>query len=74
VPFARVKLAGTQDGTLDDNGRLAVLGTRIGLSFDRSRAEARLKEDRLVEAHMRVVFSGPPRVYRRRRLVGADTR
>ncbi|KAG9074982.1 hypothetical protein FRC06_010342 [Ceratobasidium sp. 370] len=59
VPFARAKLAGTQDGTLDNNGQLAVLGARVGLSFDRSRAEARLKEDRLVEGYMRVAFSIP---------------
>ncbi|KAG9089296.1 hypothetical protein FS749_001444 [Ceratobasidium sp. UAMH 11750] len=59
VSFARAKLAGTQDGTLNDNGQLAVLGARIGLSFDRSRMEARLKEDRLIEGHMRVAFSVP---------------
>ncbi|KAG8708105.1 hypothetical protein FRC08_000107 [Ceratobasidium sp. 394] len=59
VSFARAKLAGTQDGTLNDNGQLAVLGIRIGLSFDRSRVEARLKEERLIEGYMRVAFSVP---------------
>ncbi|KAG8726427.1 hypothetical protein FRC10_007135, partial [Ceratobasidium sp. 414] len=59
VSFARMKLAGKDRDVLDDTGRLAVLGVRIGLSFDRSRAEARLTEDRLVEGHMRVAFAIP---------------
>ncbi|KAG8710691.1 hypothetical protein FRC08_016827 [Ceratobasidium sp. 394] len=59
VSFARMKLAGKHNDQLDKDGRLAVLGVRIGLSFDRSRAEARQMEDRLVEGHMRVAFSIP---------------
>ncbi|KAG9075833.1 hypothetical protein FRC06_009862, partial [Ceratobasidium sp. 370] len=59
VSFARMKLAGKHDDQLDDDGQLAALSVRFGLSFDRSRAEARRMEDRLVEGHMRVAFSIP---------------
>ncbi|KAG9075046.1 hypothetical protein FRC06_010306, partial [Ceratobasidium sp. 370] len=59
VSFARMKLAGKHHDKLDDHGQLAVLGVRVGLSFDRSRAEARVTEDCLVEGHMRVAFSIP---------------
>ncbi|KAB5592224.1 hypothetical protein CTheo_4321 [Ceratobasidium theobromae] len=60
IGFAQMKLAGTERlEKLSSDGQLAVLGVRIGLSFNLNREKARFTEQRLVEGYMRIVFSVP---------------
>ncbi|KAB5592223.1 hypothetical protein CTheo_4320 [Ceratobasidium theobromae] len=60
IGFAQMKLAGTEQfEELSAEGQLAVLGVRVGLSFNLNRGEARFTEQRLVEGYMRIIFSVP---------------
>ncbi|KAB5587652.1 hypothetical protein CTheo_8909 [Ceratobasidium theobromae] len=60
IGFAQMKLAGTERlEELSPEGQLAVLGVRVGLSFNLNREKARFTEQRLVEGYMRVILSVP---------------
>ena len=56
VRFAMMKLT---KGTEDKDALIAAISVRIILDFDFSRDSARVYEQRLVESHMRVIFSVP---------------
>lgn len=55
-----MKLEGTKTGNkLSDEGQLAALDVRVGLSVNRGRKLVQFTEKELIENHMRVLFSIP---------------